>query len=265
MHLLPNMENKNTANNPRVNFLIAGAQKSGTTTLHAYLQEHPEIQMSSKKEVHFFNRSEFFKKDPPDYSYYHSFFDLLGADKHLYGEATPAYMYCRDAPKRIWQYNPDMKIIVILRSPIDRAYSHWNMEVARGAETLSFEDAIQQEAERCREALPEQHYVYSYLDRGFYSSQIRELWRFFTKERVLILEYEQLKNDPGSVLMAAFNFLGVDVLSISSFLLKEKRLHKASYKEKMSDETRLFLKKYYQAEIAQLEYLLGSNYGGWLA
>jgi len=268
MRLLQNMENKNKvekANNPLVNFLLVGAQKSGTTTLHAYLQEHLEIKMSSKKEVHFFNKDDYFKKNMPDYTYYHSFFDVSGADKYLYGEATPAYMYCRDAPRRIWQYNPNMKIIVILRNPIDRAYSHWNMEVSRGAETLGFEDALKQEEKRCREALPAQHYVYSYLDRGSYSSQIRELWRFFKREHVLILKYEQLKNDPESVLIKTFNFLGVNGLPSKSFLLEEKILHRASYKEKMSDETRLFLKKYFRAEIFQLEYLLGSKYGDWLA
>ena len=110
-----------------VNFLICGTQKGGTSALDAYLREHPEICMADKKEVHFFDNKKFFNKNKPDYSKYHSFFNPQSSHK-LLGETTPIYMYWHDSPRRIWQYSPNMKIIVILRNPIDRAYSHWNME-----------------------------------------------------------------------------------------------------------------------------------------
>jgi hypothetical protein len=70
-------------------------------------------------------------------------------------------MYWYDAPRRIWQYNPDMRIVILLRNPVDRAYSHWNMERERGAEPLEFRQAIATEADRCRAALPAQHRVFS--------------------------------------------------------------------------------------------------------
>ncbi|MCK5897316.1 MAG: sulfotransferase domain-containing protein [Cocleimonas sp.] len=249
---------------PVVDFLIAGAQKSGTTTLHSYLQDHPEIGMASKKEVHFFNNNTYFEVTNVDYSIYHSFFDL-NASKKMRGEVTPAYMFCRDAPRRIWQYNPDMKIILILRNPIDRAFSHWNMEVARGAESLLFSVAIKRELERCREALPDQHYVYSYLDRGFYSSQIRELRRFFKKDQVLILKHDDLKQKPNIVIGKIFDFLRVLNLSeISPAIFNEKVLNRAKYSTELSQEDKFFLVQYYKFEIQQLESLLAWDCSEWL-
>ena len=75
-----------------------------------------------------------------------------------------------------------MRLIVILRNPIERAYSHWAMEHRRGNDQLPFALALEQEEARCREALPFQHRVFSYVDRGFYSAQLRRLWRFFGRE-----------------------------------------------------------------------------------
>jgi len=91
-------------------------------------------------------------------------------------------MYWQNAPKRIWQYNPEMKIIIILRNPIERAFSHWNMERSRNAEHLSFWDAINTEKLRCQETLPLQNRVYSYIDRGFYIKQLENIWRYFPKK-----------------------------------------------------------------------------------
>jgi hypothetical protein len=256
---------------PLVNFLIVGAQKSGTTTLHAYLKEHPEIIMSARKEVHFFNKDEFFETIEPDYSYYHSFFDeelintqIIGLNKKLLGEATPAYLYCRDAAKRIWQYNPSMKIIIILRNPIDRAFSHWNMEVSRGAESLSFSDALKYEPERCKQALPAQHYVYSYLDRGFYSAQIREYWRFFSKQQVLVIKYDELVKAREKVLQEVFGFLGVDQKKAQILSQERKKLNAIAYEEHMSSAQRRDLSLYYKYEIKQLEAMLGWQCGKWL-
>src|SRR5437763_9077543 len=104
-------------------------------------------------------------------------------------------MYWNNAPERIWSYNPAMKWIMILRNPVDRAYSAWNMERNRGADSLSFEQAIEQEAERCREALPLQHRIYSYIDRGFYSSQVRRIFNIFGREKCLVLLNEDLKQE----------------------------------------------------------------------
>jgi hypothetical protein len=269
--LLGDRVDKIKKTDPMVDFLLVGAQKAGTTTLHAYLQEHPQIAMPERKELHFFNNETFFQGQA-DYAYYHSFFKKLGENKPqdpgqrpmLKGEATPAYLYCRDAAKRIWQYNPDMKIIMVLRNPIDRAFSHWNMEVSRNAETLSFTDAIENETTRCREALPLQHYVYSYLDRGFYTAQIREYWRFFPKSQVLILNYDELSSGPQKLLSAVFDFLGIDKKVANTMSEKKKQLHVTNYKEQMTHKQRHYLYLYYKYEIKQLEAMLDWHCDAWL-
>lgn len=149
-------------------FLVVGAQKSGTTALDHFLRQHSSVEMAATKEAHFFDDEIVFSKSDVDYSFYYQYF-ALSANAQARGEVTPIYLYWDKAARRIWEYNPKIKLIAILRNPIERAFSHWNMERDRGAESLPFMQAIQSEAERCREALPLQHRVYSYLDRGFYS------------------------------------------------------------------------------------------------
>ncbi len=258
-----NETHQNDTSSKAIDFLVVGAQKSGTTTLHSYLDDHPQIQMASKKEVHFFNNNQFFLNSEPDYDFYHSWFNFDDNAK-LRGEVTPAYLYCRDAAVRIWQYNPAMKIVIILRSPIERAFSHWNMEINRGAESLGFEEALLKESERCGETLPLQHYVYSYLDRGFYSSQIREYWRCFGKKQILVLKYDDLRENLTLLLEELFDFLEIDGALISDFVSHKKVLHKAKYAVSMDRSSSELLLKHYKYEILQLESMLGWDCSHWL-
>jgi len=243
-----------------VNFIICGTQKGGTSALDAYLREHPHICMAEGKEAHFFDNEELFRDEMPDHSVYHSWFTPKPTDK-LIGEATPIYMYWHNAPRRIWEYNPNMKLIVVLRNPIDRAYSHWNMERSIGAESLSFWEAIQNEQERCREALPEQHRVYSYIDRGFYLEQLRRLWLFFSKERVLILRNECLKDQPHEVLRDVCDFLEVDYFEN----IEAKNVHSRCYESIMSDRERRYLRFIFDHEIRGIERVLGWDCSNWLS
>lgn len=247
-------------NDSLVNFIICGTQKGGTSALDAYLREHPEICMAEKKEVHFFDNENFFRDKTPDYSWYHTLFTPRTTDK-LIGEATPIYMYWYDAPRRIWEYNPNMKLIVVLRNPIERAYSNWNMERSRNADKLSFWDAIQNEQERCREALPYQHIYYSYIGRGFYLEQLRRLWLYFSKERVLILRNEYLKNQPHEALRDVCDFLEVDYFES----IKTKNVHSLPYESKMSDRERKYLRLIFEHEIRGLERVLGWDCSDWLS
>ena len=243
-----------------VNFLICGTQKGGTSALDAYLREHPEICMVDKKESHFFDNESVFCKITPDYSKYHSFFNPKSSHQ-LLGETTPIYMYWHDSPRRIWQYNPHMKIIVILRNPIDRAYSHWNMERSRKTDDLPFWDAIQNEQERCREALPYQHRVYSYIDRGFYLEQLRRLWFYFSKDNVLVLKNEYLKNQPQEALQDVCDFLGVDRFAG----VATKDVHSRPYPSQMSDKEREYLRFVFEHEIRGIERVLGWDCSDWLS
>jgi hypothetical protein len=245
--------------NIKVGFIIAGTQKGGTTTLDQYLREHQAIQMATKKEVHYFDNESIFDK-AVDYSEYHSNFIKALPEKIIYGEATPIYMYWYDVPRRIWDYNPHMKFIIVLRNPIERAYSHWNMERDRGRENLSFSDAIRTEKLRCRNTLPLQHRVFSYIDRGFYSEQLRRIWHFFPKEQTLILKSQNLKNDPNETLSAIYKFLNIPNFQ----KIKHKELHTRNYVSKITEVDHEYLKDIFYYEIKELEKILDWCCSDWL-
>ncbi|SET22662.1 sulfotransferase family protein [Thalassotalea agarivorans] len=240
----------------KVNFLIVGAQKSGTSALEKYLEAHPDIQLAKKKEVHFFDNEEYYSSEV-DYTKYYQFF--AESSRTAKGECTPIYMYWRPAIKRIYEYNPSMKIIAVLRSPIDRAYSHWNMERDRNSDKLDFSTAIRTESHRCREALPLQHRVYSYCDRGFYTEQIRHIWRYFPKKQTLFIKYEDLKLNPNVVIKRICQFLCVS----ESDPIKEQKVHVRPYVEAMNESDRQYLNEVFTSEISQLEQMLGWDCTDW--
>lgn len=243
----------------KVKFLIAGAQKSGTSALNRYLKKHPNLCMAKKKEVHFFDNETHFTQKPINYAHYHSYFAprLL---KHLCGESTPNYMYWHNAPRRIWEYNPKMKIIMILRNPIERAYSHWNMEYHNKREFLPFKEAIRTESQRTKEALPYQHRVYAYVDRGFYTDQIRRIWHYFPKEQTLFLKSEDLKMTPKNTIDQVCNFLNVPMLKN----VTRQEVHATPYTTPMPEADREYLKTVFKFEIKDLEEMLGWDCGAWV-
>jgi hypothetical protein len=239
----------------RVDFVIGGTQKGGTSALDSFLRQHPEICMpDTKKELHFFDR----EADDTDYKKYHANFRPKSQHRMI-GEASPMYMYWETAPYRIWKYNPKMKWILALRNPVERAFSAWNMETKRGKEKLSFADAIDKEPERCREALPLQHRVYSYVDRGFYAHQVRRLFNIFSKENCLVLLNEELRNDHKKTLRRVFDFLGVD----SSFAPPEASVFDQEYSDKIDNELRSRLIDMFQFDIRELETLLKRDLSSW--
>lgn len=214
--------------------------------------------MASQKEVHFFDNESAFTA-ATDYSAYHSYFDIDIQGK-LLGEATPIYMYWYDAPRRIWQYNPDMKFIIVLRNPIERAFSHWNMESERGFDKLSFWEAITIEEERSREALPLQHRIFSYIDRGYYTEQLRRIWHFFPKRQTLIIKNEELRNSPNDKLQEVSEFLTIDRFAN----IEHEEVHSRQYLTSMSDAERDYLKEKFFWEIKELESLLDWDCTEWL-
>jgi len=246
----------------KIDFIVCGTQKGGTSALDTYLREHPEICMADNKEIHFFDNDSVFQSGIPDYSLYHSTFNPK-AHHQIMGEATPIYMYWYDAPKRIWQYNPDIKLIIILRNPIERAFSHWNMERSRNTEQLFFWDALINKEERCRTALPYQHRIYSYIDRGHYLEQLRRLWHYFPKKQILILKNEILREQPHKTLDKICNFLGVDTAPMQSIAPKE--IHKLPYISPISCQEKEYLQRQFRHEILNLEQELNWNCSDWLS
>lgn len=243
----------------KVDFIICGTQKGGTSALDVYLRGHSHICMAEKKEVHFFDNEDAFRDGTPDYAQYHSIFKPNSTTQIL-GEATPIYMYWRDVPRRMWQYNRNLKLIVLLRNPIERAYSHWNMKRELGAEGLSFWEAIQREPDRCREALPYQHRVYSYVDRGFYLEQLRRLWSFFPIEQVLVLKSDELKCQPVQTLQRVCEFLNLDPLTC----IEPMSVHSRPYNSPMGSKERQYLRSVFEFEIRGLERVLGWDCSAWL-
>ncbi len=244
----------------QIGFIICGAQKGGTTALDQYLRMHPEICMADKKEVHFFDNDKYFVDQKPEFLKYHFNFSPKTHHK-IIGEATPIYMYWENAIERIYNYNPDIKLIAVLRNPIHRAFSHWNMERDKNREHRTFWKAIKEEEVRLRDAGHKQDRTFSYLERGFYSDQIKQMRSFFNNDQILILQNESLRNDPNQVLAKVAQFL-----SISSFdIVEHREIHARSYPIALSNEEHQFLNIFYNDEIIKLESLLGWDLSAWKA
>ena len=209
---------------------------------------------ATRKELHFFDRAE----ENHDYKKYHANFKPTPQHRVL-GEASPIYMYWETAPYRIWKYNPNMKWILALRNPVERAFSAWNMETKRGKEKLPFAEAIEKESERCREALPLQHRVYSYVDRGFYAHQVRRLFNIFGRDNVLILLNEELRNDHKKTLRRVFEFLAVD----PSFVPREASVFEQEYSIQIDNQLRARLIDTFYFDIKELEKLIGRDLAKW--
>ena len=244
----------------KVDFLLAGAQKSGTSALDAYLREHPELCFPRQKELHFFDKDRLFAAEPVDYAAYHAHFDPRPPQR-LLGESTPAYLYWPQAAERIARYNPAMLLIVVLRNPITRAYSHWNMVRQWKREPLSFLDAVSAEAERMRTLPPRRAMQIAYVDRGFYCRQLERLWRHIPRAQTLVFRNEDLLEAPREVLARTAKFLGIAPFAQPS----RRAVHARGYDTTMSEEEKRHLAGIYRAEIAELERLLGWDCSAWLA
>jgi Sulfotransferase domain len=193
-----------------VDFFIVGVQKSGTTALDHYLRMHPQIQMAATKEVHYFD-DDSIDWDNPDHTRLESFFDW-SAPNVLRGEATPIYTYWPNSLKRLRYYNTAAKLIVGLRHPSFRAFSHWRMETVRGRETLSFDDAIGEKGRsRVQLAPGGVHRVFSYVERGFYAPQVASALALFPRRQVFFYRADALWQDHVRVLGEIEAFLNVDI------------------------------------------------------
>ncbi len=250
-------------------FFIIGAAKCGTTSLYDYLIQHPQIIPASQKEIFFFDG--YFDMGILWYKAYFStylekyFKKILQKKDLITGEANPNYIFHPLVPKRIFNAFPNAKLIIILRNPVDRAYSDYNMRVRMNDENLSFEDSLKDEKRRVmgeREKIyKNENYfsynltTYSYLDRGIYIEQIKDWMNLFSKKQMLILRTEDLDENPNKILKQTFEFLG-----ISNFKIKNmKRKNVGKYKE-MNSNTRKWLIEYFKPHNERLYKYLGRNF-----
>ncbi len=206
---------------PRPTFLIIGAAKSGTTSLYQYVKQHPDVFMSENKEPKFFafenssldfrgprrGISQIRRSTITDYKSYLELFRHAQACKAV-GEASPVYLHYPGAAQRIKKYIPDVKLIAILRNPVERLYSDWKHQLRMGWEPeKNFLAAVEKSTERERENwIP----YLNYTDKGFYYRHISTYLRYFTPDQLKIFLYEELSRDAGRVVQEAFRFLGVE-------------------------------------------------------
>src|SRR5205823_6882888 len=223
----------------RLDFIVAGAQKSGTTALHYFLKKHPQIALPDRQEMHFFDDDEIFSQ-AIDYELLHRHFParragrfrLLPVRLGLAGEVTPSYLYWKPAMERIRNYNPQIKLIILLRNPVDRTFAHWNMQRFKDREPLDFLDAVKEEPRRIAQPLTIESRRYAYVDRGFYSVQLDRVFKFFPREQVRIVKFENFRDRKQETLDEIFEFLGVKSLrSEERRVGKECRSRRSTYHE----------------------------------
>lgn len=202
-------------------FLIIGAAKSGTTSLYAYLRQHPEVFMPAVKEPRFFA---YVDAPPPmtgpgdaqsnaaagavyTLEAYRQVFDGATHEAAV-GEASPNYLYSPSAPHRIREQIPDVRLIAILRNPVDRAYSHFLHLVRSGREPLrDFGAALDAEAERIEAGW---EWSWHYRQMGFYGAQIARYLDQFDRTQLRVYRFEALKHDAVGLAQDVFRYLGVE-------------------------------------------------------
>ena len=246
-------------------FLIIGGQKCGTTSLYNYLIQHPSLIAASKKEIHFF--STHYQKG---YEWYKGHFpekkDSRKKTDAITGEATPYYIFHPHSPARIRKTLPNVKLIVMLRDPVERAFSHYNHHVKFKVEPLPFVKAIKAEPERLKGELDkmvqDESYnsynlqMFSYLARGVYIDQIKRWLEYFPKEQFLILQSEDFFRDPAGNFVKTLQFLGLPEYKLMSY---EK--FNASQYSFMDKSMREYLINYFRPYNESLYELLELDFG----
>lgn len=183
-------------------FLIVGAQKSGTTTLYDILNNHPEVNMSKTKEINFFTSEKKFSKG---LSYYSTFFDKSIGNQKIMGEATPGYMNYYGVAEKIYDSLGDIKIIMILRDPIKRAYSQYWDNRRHLKENMSENKIVSKYLSSTYNSSSR-----GYFSRGVYIKYIEDYLRFFSRENIHIIIFENFIKNPRDVILELYDFLGID-------------------------------------------------------
>jgi hypothetical protein len=192
-----------------VSIFGCGVQKGGTSSLAAHFLDHPALSPPRRKECHFFD-DETQDWAAPDYTKLDSSFAVENSDL-LRFDITPSYCFWPQAIERICAYNPAAKLIFLFRDPFERAFSQWCMEYARGFENLPFAEAIRQGRNRMKYLAPfaPEWRVYTYVERGFYAEQVRRALLHFSRDQMLFLRSQDLRDDHIGTLARVARFLGI--------------------------------------------------------
>jgi len=224
-------------------FVIIGAQKSGTSSMYYYLSQHPDVSLSFEKEIHYYN---YYIDHGKSLGWYKSFFPLKSSPK-ITGEASPNYLYAKLAAQKLKLDVPEVKLIVLLRNPIDRAYSEYNMHVRQSgkAHFPTFEEAIANE-----DYTMEVSRVY--LSRGIYTYFIKQWLEYFDRDRFLFVKSEDLFQKPRETLATVYEFLCLDQVYPDNLNPQE-----AGEYSRLAENTRTTLEEYFRAPNEELANLAG--------
>lgn len=265
----------------RPDFLIIGAQKCGTTALYDYLSQHPQILPAKRKEIHYFD----YRANRGDLWYRRCFpTKRLIEREHkrlslpvITGEASPSYLIYPNAAPRAAAFVPSAKLLVLLRNPVDRAWSHYQMNRSKGEvydrdqkcevprEPLSFEEALAQEDGRLEKALAhmekgDEHSawwrMHSYRKRGLYASQIKRWMEFFPREQFLFVDSAELHRETDVAFNRVLDFLQLQPLKLPVY---ERKLV-GGYKETMAPQTRQGLIEFFRPHNEELYALLDRRF-----
>jgi hypothetical protein len=263
-------------------YIIIGTQRGGTTSLYFYLTELSGIAEAQNKEVHFFDDYyreglRWYRSQFPTY-FQKYYFERIRKQRFITGESSPYYLYHPVVPKRLAAVRPNARLIVLLRNPVDRAYSHHWLVTQEGKEPLPFEKAIKCEAERLEgereKILANENYVsfnhrsYAYLSRGIYVDQLQHWMRFFPKAQFLILKSEDLYNDPVTIVKQTLEFLEMptSLLGTTKEFKQYREPTSKGYKNnekppRMDPDVRKYLVEYFKPHNARLYEFLGRDFG----
>lgn len=254
-------------------FFILGAAKCGTTSLHSYLGQHPEICVSNPKEPFYFEAE--LDRGP---SYYFSRYFAHWAGERIVGEARHRNLYMPYAAERIFQFNPRARLIVCVRNPVERAISHWWHWYSRNEEHLSLGQCIEQdwqriqagmsyEDQRTRDAYARtldangKGMFRTYVDSGYYFDQIQRYMAFFPAQQLQIVLLEDLAADPTRKVADLFGFLGADPTYIGNYA-PLNRSDQGMLKH-LDSGTLSWLVQHYRPHNEALAQLIGRSLDGW--
>lgn len=219
---------------PLPGLIIPGAMKAGTTSLFRYLEGHPQLAPAPRKEVHYFDRR--FHRGADWYRRQFTHRRRCGAAGHAIAcESSPYYMFEPRVPGRIRDLVPDVKLVFLLRDPVERAFSHYHNNRRLGREPLDFLSALAAEDDRtlaeeerlladpAHVSMPHRHY--SYRRRGLYAEQLLRWHRFFPQEQMLVVDSARLFAAPADVVADVLRFVGLDAWQPRSFAAKNEGRH----------------------------------------
>ncbi len=245
-------------------FLIIGAARAGTTSLYSYLVAHPSVSAPTHKEIHFFDLNY-----GQGLNWYRRHFPLAAPHRHghtVSGEASPYYLFHPAVPERVRESVPEVRLIALLRNPIERAYSQHQLAARHGRDTLSFEAAIAAEEERLAgegermrtdrryESFAHRHHTY--LARGLYAEQLERWYGPFPQQQLLVLRSEDFFEDPRTVHRETLDFLGLERHDLDHY----RAFNQKPYAD-LGLETRERLRRYFAEPNRRLEALLGRELG----